>query len=103
MPILVIQCCCVMDNQIRFKFLKKPVSNPLLLISKDSALSSEVLPWAVKAEILSEFSHKLECSGWDENSRYALIMAGLTGYSWREPRLGSAPCVALGIGIVCIT
>ena len=67
-----------MDNQIRFKFLKKPVSNPLLLISKDSALSSEVLPWAVKAEILSEFSHKLECSGWDEKSRYAFIMAELT-------------------------
>ena len=80
MPILDIQCC-VTDNQIRFKFFKKPVSNHLL-ISKNSAMpyqtkraalssealrrlrnTSEELPWEVKAEILSEFS--LKCSGWD--------------------------------------
>ena len=89
---------CVKDNQIRFKFFKKPVFNPLL-ISKDSAkpfktkraaLSSEALrrlrntsrelPWVEKAEILSEFSHKLMCSGWDKKSSYEFIMAGLTGY-----------------------
>ena len=66
--------------------------------------TSEELPWAVKAEILSEFSHKLRCSGWDEKSRYDFIMAGLTGYRRqlkREPRLGSAPSIALGSGIAC--
>ena len=94
----------------RFKFYKKPVSNPLL-ISKDSAMpfqtkraalssealrrlrnTSEELPWAVKAEILSEFSHKLKCSGWDEKSRYDFIMAGLTGYKRQLERAEAGIC-----------
>ena len=86
------------SNKIRFKFFKNPVSNPLLN-SKDSAMpfqtkraalssealrrlrnTSQELPWAEKAEILSEFSHKLMCSGWDKKTSYDFIMAGLTGY-----------------------
>ena len=74
MPILDIQCY-VIDNQIRFKFYKKPVSNPLLI-----------------SEILSEFSHKLKCSGWDEKSRYDFIMAGLTGYKRQLERAEAGIC-----------
>ena len=74
---------------------KKEVANPLLNL-KDSAMPFQVkrashscealrrlrntspeLPWA---EILSEFSHKLMCSGWDAKHRYDFIMAGLGGY-----------------------
>ena len=43
--------------------------------------TSRELPWAENhAEILSEFSHKLMCSGWDAKHRYDFIQAGLLGY-----------------------
>ena len=119
MPILDIQCC-VKDNQIRFEFFKNPVSNPLL-ISKDSAmpfktkraaLSSEALrrlrntsrelPWAEKVEILSEFSHKLMCSGWDKKTSYDFIMAGLTRLSpsaWESWCWDLPPVSPPGVGL----
>ena len=54
----------------RFKFYKKPGRSVI-----GGSQASEELLWALKAEILSEFSHKL---GWDEKSAYDFIMAGLT-------------------------
>ena len=83
MPILDIQCQEV-DNQIRSKFFKKPVSNPLL-ISKDSAMPYQ-----------TRFSHKLNCSGWDEKSRYDFIMAGLTGYRRQLERAEAGICPLYG-------
>ena len=97
MPILDLQVKTV-ENQIIYKFYKKEVANKLLILKssampfqvKRASLSQEVLrrlrntrrdlPWSEKAEILSEFSHKLMCSGWTERHRYDFIMAGLTGY-----------------------
>ena len=38
------------------------------------------LPWSIKEEILSEFSHKLMCSGYSERFRYEIISAAVVGY-----------------------
>ena len=38
------------------------------------------LPWSIKEEILSEFSHKLMCSGYSERIRYEIISAAVVGY-----------------------
>ena len=38
------------------------------------------LPWSIKEEILSEFSHKLMCSGYSERIRYEIISAAEVGY-----------------------
>ena len=60
----------------------------------------------MKAEILSEFSYKLKCSGWDEKSRFDFITAGLTGYRKQLKRAdaGICPlfCIAIGNGIACL-
>ena len=97
MPLLDLQVRSV-ENKIQFKFYKKEVSNPLVIMKnsampfkiKRAALSSEVLrrlrntsrdlPWAEKSEILTQFSNALRCSGWDAKHRHDFIMAGLTGY-----------------------
>ena len=85
-------------------------SDPLL-ISKNSAMPyktkraslscealrrlrncSRELPWAQKAEILSEFSHKLMLSGWDAEARHDFIMAGVTGYKKQLERADAGVC-----------
>ena len=98
MPILDLQVKAE-NNKLIWKFYKKEVANPLLIM-KDSAMpfkvkraslscealrrlrnTSRELPWDENhAEILSEFSHKLMCSGWDAKHRYNFIQAGLLGY-----------------------
>ena len=83
MPRLDLQVQTV-NNKIIHKFYKKPVSNPFLML-ENSAMPMKVkrnslaqegirqlrntsrdLPWSTKAEILSEFSHKLMISGCNE-------------------------------------
>ena len=98
------------NNKLIHVFYKKAVSNPLL-ISKNSAMPYRVkraslscealrrlrncsreLPWSQKAEILSEFSHKLMLSGWDAGARFDFIMAGLRGYQKQLERADSGVC-----------
>ena len=76
MPLLDL-CVRMEDNSITYKFYKKTVSNPVLM-RQDFAMPDRIkrnalvqegmqglrntkpeLPWKLKAEILSEFSHKL--------------------------------------------
>ena len=83
MPLLDIQTK-IENGKVSYVFYKKAVSNPLLLRAssamplkmKRTALIQEALrrllrtrrelPWELKAVILSEFSHKMMCSGyWD--------------------------------------
>ena len=100
----------VEENRIIHLFYKKEVSNPLLITknsampfrTKRASLSCEALrrlrncsrdlPWEQKAEILSEFSHKLMLSGWDAGARYDFIMAGLTGYHKQLERADAGIC-----------
>ena len=44
----------------------------------------------------TRFSHKLNCSGWDEKSRYDFIMAGLTGYRRQLERAEAGICPLYG-------
>ena len=97
MPILDLQVK-VSQNRIVHKFYKKPVSNPLLML-ENSAMPMKVkrnslaqegirrlrncsrdLPWSEKAEILSEFSHKLMLSGYSERFRLDIIQSAVRGY-----------------------
>ena len=97
MPLLDIQVR-VRNNQVEHKFYKKEVSNPLLMLAssampikiKRNSLAQEGirrlrntsrhLPWETKAEIMSEFSHKLMLSGYDEKFRLEIIKSAVTGY-----------------------
>ena len=97
MPLLDLQVRTV-ENRMQFKFYKKEVSNSLVIMkssampfaTKLAALSSEVLrrlrntsrdlPWSEKADILTDFSRALMCSGWDAKHRHDFIMAGIIGY-----------------------
>ena len=97
MPLLDLQVQ-IQDNQIMYKFYKKPVANPRLMLEK-SAMPKNVkrsslvqegirrlrntkreLPWDVKSEILSDFSHKLKLSGYSEKFRLEVIQAAVRGY-----------------------
>ena len=97
MPILDLQVKIV-DNQCSYKFYKKKVSNPLLML-ESSAMPMKVkrtclvqeglrrlrntrrdLPWDEKAEILSEFSHKMMLSGYSERFRLDTIQSAVRGY-----------------------
>ena len=42
--------------------------------------TSRSLPWSLKAEILSEFSHKLMISGYNEKFRLEIIQSAVRGY-----------------------
>ena len=97
MPLLDIQVR-VRNNQVEHKFYKKEVSNPLLMLAnsampmkiKRNSLAQEGirrlrntsrhLPWEMKADILSDFSHKLMLSGYDEKFRLDIIQSAVTGY-----------------------
>ena len=97
MPLLDLQVQ-IQDNQIFYKFYKKPVSNPKLMLEK-SAMPMKVkrsslvqegirrlrntkreLLWDVKSEILSEFSHKLKLSGYSAKFRQEVIQSAVRGY-----------------------
>ena len=81
-----------------FTISTKSVSNPLLML-ENSAMPMKVkrnslaqegirrlrntsrsLPWSLKAEILSEFSHKLMISGYNEKFRLEIIQSAVRGY-----------------------
>ena len=97
MPLLDIQTR-VQDGKVSYIFFKKGVSNPLLLRAnsamplkmKRTALIQEglrrllrtrrQLPWKLKAEILSEFSHKMMLSGYWERFRLEVIEAAVRLY-----------------------
>ena len=103
MPLLDVQVR-VRDNQVEHKFYKKDVSNPLLMLAnsampmkvKRNSLAQEGirrlrntsrhLPWELKADILSEFSHKLMLSGYDEKFRLDIIKSAVTGYERQVER-----------------
>ena len=97
MPILDLQVK-VINNKCIHKFYKKKVSNPLLLL-ESSAMpmkikrncmvqegirrlrnTSRELPWTTKAEIMTEFSHKLMLSGYSERFRLDTIQSAVRGY-----------------------
>ena len=97
MPILDTQVK-IQDNKCIYKFYKKKVANPLLML-ESSAMPRKVkrntlvqegirrlrntsreLPWSVKAEILSEFSHKMMLSGYNEKFRLEIIQSAVRGY-----------------------
>ena len=94
-------------NSILYKFYKKKVSNPILM-RQDSAMPEKIkrnslvqegirrlrntkreLPWALKQEILSEFSHKLMVSGYKEKYRLEVISAAITGFERQCERADS--------------
>ena len=88
----------IQDGKVNYIFYKKLMANPLLLRAdsamplkmKRTALIQEALrrllrtrrelPWELKAEILSEFSHKMICSGYWERFRYEVIEAAVRLY-----------------------
>ena len=97
MPILDLQVK-VENNQCTYMFYKRKVSNPLLML-ESSAMPMKVkrtcmvqeglrrlrntrrdLPWDQKAEILSEFSHKMMLSGYSERFRLDTIQSAVRGY-----------------------
>ena len=101
----------VQQNQIFYEFYKKEVSNPLLMLNQ-SAMSSKVkrasltqealrrlrntkreIPWERKAEILSEYSHKLMVSGYNERFRSDVIKSAVEGYNnqCRRADTGTVP------------
>ena len=89
----------VQENKIFYEFYKKKVSNPLLMLNqsampskvKRASLTQEALrrlrntkreiPWERKAEILSEFSHKLMVSGYNERFRSDVIKSAVQSYN----------------------
>ena len=97
MPILDIQVK-VENDKIIYKFYKKPMSSPLLMLEK-SAMPRRIkrntlaeeglrrlrntkreLAWELKADILSEFSFSMMLSGYNEKIRCEIIQSVLTGY-----------------------
>ena len=106
MPLLDL-CVRIEDNTIVYKFYKKAVSNPVLM-RQDSAMPDRIkrnalvqegmrrlrntkreLPWELKVEILSEFSHKLMVSGYNDRFRYEVISAAVIGYERQCERADS--------------
>ena len=97
MPILDTQVK-IENNKCIFKFYKKKVANPLLMLEssampnkiKRNALvqegirrlrnTSRELPWQLKADILSEFSHKMMMSGYNAKFRLEIIQSAVRGY-----------------------
>ena len=97
LPILDIQVK-VENNKIIYKFYKKPVSSPLLMLErsampmniKRNTLAEEGLwrlrntkrdlAWEIKADILSEFSFSMMLSSYSEKVRCEIIQSVLTGY-----------------------
>ena len=97
MPLLDIQTN-ILDGKVNYKFFKKNMANPLLLRAnsamplkmKRTALIQEALrrllrtrrelPWSLKVEILSEFSHKMMVSGYWEKFRLEVIEAAIRLY-----------------------
>ena len=97
MPILDCQVR-TKNNKCIYKFYKKSVANPLLML-ESSAMPMKIkrnslvqegirrlrntrreLPWSVKAEILSDFSHKLMISGYGVKFRLEIIQSAVRGY-----------------------
>ena len=97
LPILDIQVK-VENNKIIYKFYKKPVSSPLLMLER-SAMPMKIkrntlaeeglwrlrntkrdLAWEIKADILSEFSFSMMLSSYSEKVRCEIIQSVLTGY-----------------------
>ena len=106
MPILDL-CIRMEENKIIYKFYKKPVSNPILM-RQDSAMPERIkrnslvqegirrlcntkreLPWSLKKDILSEFSHKLMMSGYSDKYRLEVISAAILGYERQCERADS--------------
>ena len=98
MPILVCQVK-VVENEIQYKFYKKPMTNPLVMMAtsalpgnvKRSSLIQEVIrrlkntrrsmDWEVKADILSEFSNSMRISGYSEEFRLEIIKSGIEAFN----------------------
>ena len=97
MPLLDIQTN-ILDGKVNYIFYKKHMANPFQL-QADSAMPLEMkrtaliqealrrllrtkrgLPWGLKAEILSEFSRNMMCSGYWERFRYEVIEAAVRLY-----------------------
>ena len=97
MPILDTQVK-IKNNKCIFKFYKKKVRNPLLML-KSSAMPNKImrnalvqegirrlrntsreLPWQLKADILSKFSHKMIMSGYNAMFRLEIIQSADRGY-----------------------
>ena len=97
MPLLDCQMK-VEENKIQYKFFKKPMATPLVMMQtsalpakvKRESLTQEVirrlrntkrsLPWEVKAEILSEFSNSMRRSGYSEEFRLDVIRSGICSF-----------------------
>ena len=62
-----------MPNNIKRNSLAQEVIRRLRNTKRD-------LPWSVKAEILTEFSHSLMSSGYSEKFRLDIIQAGVIGF-----------------------
>ena len=62
-----------MPNNIKRNSLAQEVIHRLRNTKRD-------LPWSVKAEILTEFSHSLMSSGYSEKFRLDIIQAGVIGF-----------------------
>jgi hypothetical protein len=104
MPVLAIQVYVDSQGLISWEPYRKPMSNPLLVISC-SALSSKVkrtthvqegtrilrscnrtLPWEKKASYLTEFARRLQASGYPEAYREEIILATIRTYRKMEDR-----------------
>ena len=88
----------ISNNEAVYKFYKKEVSNPRVILAssampikvKRHSLAQEgirrlrntkrSLPWSVKADILSEYSHKLKISGYSESFRLDIIQSAVIGF-----------------------
>ena len=97
MPILDLQAK-VQNNKFMYKFFKKEVSNPRVILAssampmkvKRNALvqegirrlknTSRNIPWSEKAEILTEFSNAMRISGYSEQFRLEIFKSAVTGY-----------------------
>ena len=110
MPILDCQVK-VVENEIQYKFYKKPMTNPLVMMAtsalpgnvKRSSLIQEVIrrlkntrrsiDWEVKADILSEFSNSMRISGYSEVFRLEIIKSGIEAFEnmCREADGGGTP------------
>ena len=91
-------------KQLFYKFYKKPVANHLLML-KSSAMPDKVkrstlteegvrrlrntkreIPWSEKAEILSEFAHKMMLSGYSQRFRLEIVKSAVAGYKKQVAR-----------------
>ena len=114
MPLLDIQTN-ILDGKVNYIFYKKHMANPFQLRA-DSAMPLEMkrtaliqealrrllrtkrgLPWGLKAEILSEFSRNMMCSGYWERFRYEVIEAAVRRYECQKSDLGIEPLRRSGL------